>query len=962
MRWLALLLLVGAAHAQDLDAILDAALAERRSSDTITLEGARIEGLEVIERGLCTVDAIGIGPWRIEGPLRIEASGRGAARTLELSGDLAVWWAGLDLGHGIAALRRAEGDWIGRWRSDEGIARVDAEWRAADVEGPPVVIRVADLFLGALAARWLRDTPLAALTGRATLEITVEDSPDGLVGALSIAASPVLRGKPIGEVLVDARRVPGAAPALQLAVRGPIGIIEARARFPSTPDAPFTYSPTAPLELEATLQSIELAKLSEIWPILALAGRTYGRITLDGTARRPRLNSSLLTAGMAWRGEAIGRFVVGLAYYDGQFVPSINWDGHSTLNGRFPGQLDLDARDARWDHTEPLALTVRAQGLTPKRLRPFWKAHPAADFTLDLTLDANDALRDLALRGALTGVLRRRGHPQTPFSARLLGTSRTQTVEARIGADVFVGDWRLRAPLLAIREGTARWGETRIEGGARARLPLAMLAPYLPRGAFDPRGEITGQVATTGTLAVPRFNGAVALREGAITLVDLAQRLVDIEAKGSITDGTLTLEAVTAQSGIGTLSGQGSLSLRATPEDAPADLPLWSAWRLGIAVQLRADRFPFIHDTLPNGTFDTDLTLDALLRPRDTRARIALRASQVHLTGVRMPNAQAIPHHRGVRTLDWAGAIRVEPSVFAGDGTLAITAVLDEPIHVDGEGVDLELTGALTIERDGDEARTEGGFVAAPGGRFDLFGNRFEVIGGGMRMEGGDLKAVVEIEAGHAMLQDPDQPIAARPLEPIIELRAQGQVIDTTIEVAVIGPGRRPELILSSDPPLPEYRILTLLITGRVDAVDERNGDVRRQVAQLVSRFHNPSLARQLYDRLGVDKLGLKFGSSVTNPILTVGKQISRQLYLETVYHHDAPADENEKEVHVEYRLNPRWTLDTVYGDAAKGSVGVFWKTSFGRARRPGARRSERAAQPEVERHRPLREGDVVPE
>ena len=128
---------------------------------------------------------------------------------------------------------------------------------------------------------------------------------------------------------------------------------------------------------------------------------------------------------------------------------------------------------------------------------------------------------------------------------------------------------------------------------------------------------------------------------------------------------------------------------------------------------------------------------------------------------------------------------------------------------------------------------------------------------------------------------------------------------------------------------------MTLLITGRADAVDDRDGDVRRQVEKLVARFHNPSLSRQLYDRLGVDKLGLGFGSSVTQPILTVGKQLNRQLYVETVYHHNAPPDENEKEAHVEYRLDPQWTFDTVYGDAGFGSLGVFWQTQFGGPRPP---------------------------
>lgn len=967
--WLLLGLLATPAAAQDLDAVVDALTAVRRDQAQVVVDGPRpvtLEGVATPERGVWTVDAVRLADWQIEGPIRVTAQGRRARRTVAISGTVAARWADLDLGQGPVDLTLADAAWAGTWTARDGVAEIDARWQSA--AEAPLVVRVARGRLGALAERWLADTPLARLTGGLEASLLLRPGADGLTGALSVHASPQIAGVALGDLLIDARRIAGAAPEAEIALRGPVGIIGGRATWPSAPTDPFAWSPTAPLALQLNLQSVKLARLSKIWPVLALDGRTYGNLTVTGSARRPRLNTSLLTAAMAWRGEALGRTVVGLSFYDGHFLPSINWDGHTTINAKIPGSLDLAARDARWDHDAPLQLTVRARGLTPQRLRPLWKAHPAADFSLDLDLDANNSLRDLAMRGVLTGQLRRRGHPATALRARLVGTSRLQQIEVQVGDAVLAADWTLRAPLHALRRGTARWADTRVTGDARLGLPLAMLAPYMPRGAFDPRGRLEGQLTTAGTLGAPTFSGAIDLHAGAITLIDLAQRLEDVEAHGTIRQGTLTLDRLTARSGIGALSGQGSISLKATPDDAPPDLPLWSDWRLGTAVQLRADRFPFIHDTLPNGTFDTDVTIDALMQPGETRAKVALRAATVRLTPVRMPHAQAIPHHRAVRSLDWTGAVQTAPSVFAGDGKLTLAAVLEEPVRVEGDGVAMALTGALTIRRDGPKAETEGGLNVQPGGTFRLFDNAFVVQSGGLRMDGGDLQQVVEIEAGHAMLKDPDQPVEARPLEPIIELRAQGQVIDTVVDVAVVGPGRRPELILQSDPPLPEYRILTLLITGRVDAVDERNGDVRRQVAKLVARFHNPSLARQLYDRLGVDKLGLKFGSSVTNPILTVGKQINRQLYLETVYHHDAPPDENEKEVHVEYRLNPRWTLDTVYGDAAKGSVGVFWKTSFGRAKRPAAPEgdapagtgSEGRAQPDVHRDGAVGEGQIV--
>lgn len=951
---LAVLLLgaiTGSARARPADDVVDRLIRQARPVDALRVNDAlSVQGVQVPERRSRLLQSVTFDDWQITGPLTIEWRGRGRRQVVEVVGQAQVRWRGLDLGRGPLTLQREGGDWSGTWASGGGVIDLRVHWNLdppdepTPDDGAPRTATHADLTISAhapdlkgISTLWLGDTPFESLGGAARLECALGTTDDQLTGAVSLHAAPTLAGHLVGDLLIDARRVAGGRPVLQAALDGPMGKIDAQGEWPSARDDLFALSPTAPMLLDARLQSIKLDALSEVWPALALQGRSYGHLALEGTARRPRLKSSVLTAGLAWRGESLGRFVVGLAYYDGRFVPSINWDGHSTLNGTVPGRLDLEHGTAEWDHTRPLDLSLQAKGITPARLRPFWRAHPAADFSVDLDVRAAESLRRFELRGVLTGELRRRGAAPVALKASVLGDGKRQQIEVAVGSDVWLGRWTTRAPLHAIRVGGARWDETQVQGQTSVNLPLPMLAPYLPAGLFDPQGQLIGTVTTTGTLRAPDINGTIALNEGALTITDLAQRLVDMRAVGKIRAGTLTVSDLRARSGIGSMTGQGSVTLAATPKDAPADLPLWSDWRLGIAVQLIADRFPFIHDSLPNGTLDTDVTIDGLMRPGDTRARLALRGTTVHMTPIRMPSADAIPHHRAVRTLDWRGAVREAPSVFAGTGKLEIEAVLHDPIYIEGDGVDMHLDGGMTIRRDGHMASTEGGFTARPGGVFRLFDNPFVVVGGGLRMQGGDLRRVIEVEAGHAMLRDPDRKVEARALEPIIELRAQSKVVDTEVVVAVNGPARRPELILESQPPLPEYRLLTLLITGRVDAVDERGGDVRRQVAQLVSRFHNPSLSRQLYDRLGVDKLGLKFGSSVTNPILTVGKQIDRQLYLETVYHHDAPPDENEKEVHLEYRLDPRWTLDTVYGDAAKGSLGLFWKTSFGRRSAPPA-------------------------
>ena len=87
------------------------------------------------------------------------------------------------------------------------------------------------------------------------------------------------------------------------------------------------------------------------------------------------------------------------------------------------------------------------------------------------------------------------------------------------------------------------------------------------------------------------------------------------------------------------------------------------------------------------------------------------------------------------------------------------------------------------------------------------------------------------------------------------------------------------------------------------------------------------------------------FGETVDQPIVTVGKRVNEKLYVEAGYHHNAPRGVNEAEVRLEYRFAPpRWSVETFFGDAAQGGVGLWWNRRF--ATRGQRRALERRAEP----------------
>jgi hypothetical protein len=692
-----------------------------------------------------------------------------------------------------------------------------------------------------------------------------------------------------------------------------------------------------PMDGEIVIEGADLGYVSSFFPVLALGGEARGALRVSGSPTAPQIDASVLGERVFWRGYEVGRWAMEWVHRGEDSALSVVWGPEAAPWGiarvRAPVGLELRQLEARWLDAGRHSLHVEANGLTPARLRPFWRAPAAADFVVDLSVLGEGSLDEFWLNGELRGELKDQDRAPLGLRASLRASPRSQRLEVGLGEGVLEGFVALEAPLVEIRRRGRRWEESALSGALAVAVPLEALGPYLPEGVDDPRGLVEGRIEAAGKLGEPALSGGLRAQGAQWTMLGLNQRWRDVALEAVVEGQRLRLEHLDGRCGEGEFKGRGALEWRMTPPDLGEMARLWSGWRAQGEASLEVSGLPVVQEGLPGGALEGALDVALSASAQEAALSLKARPSVLRLSGAGMPATRAIPRNPAVRRLDWAGRVKDTQSVFAGEGRLEVTLDLREGVHVEGEGFVMDLGGLMRVRRDGARAEVEGGFDARPGGEFALFENRFEVLRGALRMPGGDLglrAALDPSDARYATLHDPTRPAQAAPLEPVVDFMARGFAVDTHVLVKVQGPARRPELVLLSQPPLPEYQILTLLITGRVDSVDDSNGEVRRQVEGLVSRFHNPSLSQQLYGRLGVDKLGVGFGASVAQPVVTVGKQINRQLYLETTYRHNSPPDENEKEGRVEYRLNPRWTLDTTYGDAAQGSFGLNWRARFG--------------------------------
>ena len=143
------------------------------------------------------------------------------------------------------------------------------------------------------------------------------------------------------------------------------------------------------------------------------------------------------------------------------------------------------------------------------------------------------------------------------------------------------------------------------------------------------------------------------------------------------------------------------------------------------------------------------------------------------------------------------------------------------------------------------------------------------------------------------------------------------------------------QLVPSSEPPLTESEIYTLLATGRTTLKRGSGGSEigSAQAVSVLGSLAASQLKSAVSDKVGLDVLSIESGEEGTlhGASVEAGKYLTDELYLG--YAAKAGADpnryENTNSFRLEYQFLPRWTLEAVYGDAKSGSADIVWTRDY---------------------------------
>jgi len=548
------------------------------------------------------------------------------------------------------------------------------------------------------------------------------------------------------------------------------------------------------------------------------------------------------------------------------------------------------------------------------------------------------------LRGTLEATVQGRGSLQAPtlvaeaVTAQLGAGGETPLGKAEVKLDYQQARSRLRAALASINGGS-------LNVDATADLDLSY--PALRRGLKPATAPIqatvvaqrfdlaflTGftttlrKVAGTldvdaragGTVGSPQGQGRVEWKDGTIGLAGYGEyqrvhlllnasnesiSLDDLEARTE--SGVLKLTA------LGTRNGQQWI-LKANGE--ANDFPVFTDDQLVATVSLRTNldgtarrgtielnkvHIPEAHVELPT---QSRRDLQPLSRPDDIlllKAGKPLDPKRARVLLARDATAEAV----------LSGA-ELEPQ----SKPTEIVMVLDAPRNLWVKSPDLNVEVGLSqdfrIEL-GEETELFGE-VRILRGRLDVLGRRFDMQQNGVvRFSGPATEPGLNVTA--------------------IYNNAKAGV---KVSMHVQGQAGEIQLVPSSEPPLTESEIYTLLATGRTTLKRGSGGSEigSTQAVSVLGSLAASQLKSAVSDKVGLDVLSIEGGEEGTlhGASVEAGKYLTDELYLG--YAARAGADpnryENTNSFRLEYQFLPRWSFEATYGDAKSGAADIVWTRDY---------------------------------
>ncbi|HEX8271248.1 MAG TPA: translocation/assembly module TamB domain-containing protein [Longimicrobiaceae bacterium] len=467
------------------------------------------------------------------------------------------------------------------------------------------------------------------------------------------------------------------------------------------------------------------------------------------------------------------------------------------------GVIELDGRLPPTGSTD---LRLNLAGVDLADLRRITTAAPdmGGILNLDAVLSGPVGSPEMTITGSVDslsygGVTTERVALDGRYTGRqLVGNARVRMA----GQDILTLDATL--PMLISLGGTVPGFELLRDEPLRARLladsvPLALAAASFPTVVENAEGALSADASVSGTLNDPTVNGDAHVHQAAVTVIPLARRFTEIDARLALRGEEIRIDTLTARSD-GRASVTGSVLL-----DEPG--------RPRVLLRAVADGFDVIgREDVADLKVSSDLTLSGRLPEATLSGRVVLDEGTIRIPTVGERGEVAIVDAEvgeiGADTIPDEVAGASAAAMLGGLRVSSLRVEVDEGVWLESEDARLQIRGDMVVTRAGAEPRIYG----------DL-----EVVRGSYALRVGPLRREFDIERGLVQFYgtpdlNPTLDILAVNQVRTLDPGASGSVLEVQVQVG--GTLQAPTIRLSSNtrPPLPESELLSYLIFGRSTA------------------------------------------------------------------------------------------------------------------------------------------------
>jgi autotransporter translocation and assembly factor TamB len=483
-----------------------------------------------------------------------------------------------------------------------------------------------------------------------------------------------------------------------------------------------------------------------------------------------------------------------------------------------------------------------------------------------------------------------------------------------------------RAPLTLFRPNPPDLAEAHGAGGpvdiqiASSDVDLGVVQGFTSY-VTDVTGTMQANVRVTGTGYDPHLDGAIDIRGGAFAIPDLGTNYTGLDTRIELRPDVVRVQEFKI------------LDNRGFPMTVGGTLAVHERMVGAVNVTVQSENFEVIDNQFADLKLDTDLRITGELRKPRIEGSVEVENGTIFVAEV-LETVSADPYATEATIVDFAGADAAAISAAAN-----APAPEREPRVNILDAVDLEIAFAIPSNlvlrgtdlrpanapiEIGDINATVGGAVQvrkAPGSTARLTGE-VNTVRGNYTFQGRRFEIMRDGRIRFAGTED---------IDPALDIRARRIISGVETFVRVQGSMRQPELSFSSNPPLDQADILSLIVFNQpINELGEgQQVSLAERATALAGGYLASGLTRAIGSALELDEFEIQAqGERGLGPTLTVGEQVGEHFFFRI---RQGFGDAQATELILEYQLKD---FLRVQGTAAETSGGQ--RLTFRRIERAG--------------------------